>query len=61
MNDAKCIVTSDIISCGGIIIKEGTISDILEDYGDILWINPYIPEIGEEIPLPVFRSNINYL
>lgn len=61
MNNVKCIVTSDVVSCGGIIIKKGTVSEILEDWQDFIWINPYIPEIGEEIPLPIFKCDVNYL
>lgn len=61
MNNKKCIVLFDFVGCAGILVKKGTVSEVLKTEKDYIWINPYIEEIGEEIPFPIFKNYVKYL
>ncbi|CUU48142.1 hypothetical protein ACUH7Y_13430 [Clostridium beijerinckii] len=61
MNKARCLVVSDFTAIGGIIIKAGTICEVLNDGEEFIWINPYIKEADEEIPIPILKSHVRFL
>lgn len=60
MDKKKCMVLLDVPCCAGITIKKGTICEVLKDDLFIVWVNPYIDEIGEEIPFPILKNYIRY-
>lgn len=61
MDKKRCMVLWDFLGCAGITVKKGTICEVLSDEIFFLWINPYIEEIGEEIPVPISKIFVRYL
>lgn len=60
MSKKRCMVIVDFIGSAGILIKKGSVSEVLKEEKDYIWIDPYIEEIGEKIPIPIFRNYVRY-
>lgn len=61
MSQNRCMVVLDFIAVAGILVKKGSMCNVLKDDKDYLWIDPYIEEIGENIPIPIFKSYVQYI
>lgn len=56
-----CEVIEDFLAVGGILIKKGSIGEILKEEDTYLWINVNTEEVGESIPLPIFYQYVKII
>jgi hypothetical protein len=56
-----CEVIYDFLAIGGILIPKGTTARVLRFESNHLWIDVYIDEIGEPIPIPISYFHIRLI
>lgn len=56
-----CEVVYDFLAPGGILIPKGTTARILKFEQTFVWIDAYVEEVGEPIPLPILYQNIKII
>lgn len=56
-----CEVIYDFPAIGGILIPKGTTARVLRLESNHLWIDVYIDEIGEPIPIPISYYHVRFI